>query len=180
MRTSAGGAAPCVQLLRLPAGARAFLAATILRRLSRPLLVLTADSAELEARTGSPLADHLRTCADCRAAVERLRTAHHALRDALGSERSSTPATEAVQVAIQAAERRRAAAWRVLLALPLAGAAVLAGVLVLRRTPELPLSPPVRDAGGVPARFAVSAPPGRNVMVLQQPDTSHVIVVWFF
>src|SRR5512139_2128230 len=45
---SARGARPCVQVLRLPAGARSFLAATILRRLSRPLLVLTADSAEAE------------------------------------------------------------------------------------------------------------------------------------
>ena len=45
---SAHGPPPCVQLLRLPAGARSFLAATILRRLARPLLVLTADSAEAE------------------------------------------------------------------------------------------------------------------------------------
>jgi len=45
---SAAGAPPCVQVLRLPAGARSFLAATLLRRLSRPLLVLTADAAEAE------------------------------------------------------------------------------------------------------------------------------------
>lgn len=143
-------------------------------------LLLTADPAELEGSSGSPLADHLRTCPACRAAAERLLTAHQALRDALGAGRASAAATEAVQIAIQSAERRRRAARRIRLGLPLAAAAVLVGLLVLRRTPEPLLSPPVRDAGGVPARFAVSAPPGRNVMVLQQPDTSHVIVVWFF
>jgi predicted anti-sigma-YlaC factor YlaD len=143
-------------------------------------LLLTADPAELEGRTGSPLADHLRSCPACRAAAERLLTAQRALRDVLGAGQAAGAATAAVRVAVQSAERRRRAARRVLLGLPLAAAAVLAGVLVLRRTPEPPLSPPVRDAGGVPARFAVSAPPGRNVMVLQQPDTSHVIVVWFF
>lgn len=143
-------------------------------------LLLTADPAELEGSTENPLADHLRSCTTCRAAAEQLLTAHRALRDALGAGQSADTAELAVQAAVRSAERRRAAARRVRLGLPLAAAAVLAGVLMLRRTPEPPLSPPVRDAGGVPARFAVSAPPGRNVMVLQQPDTSHVIVVWFF
>jgi hypothetical protein len=143
-------------------------------------LLLTVDPAELEGRTGSPLADHLRTCADCRVAAERLLTAQWALRDVLGSGQSAEAAAEAARVAVQSAEQRRWAARRLRLALPLAAAAVLVGLLVLRRTPAPPLGPPVRDAGGVPARFAVSAPPGRNVMVLQQPDTSHVIVVWFF
>ncbi|MGE5188894.1 MAG: transcription-repair coupling factor [Gemmatimonadota bacterium] len=45
---SAAGPPPCLQLLRLPAGARSFLAAAVLRRLARPLLVLAADSAEAE------------------------------------------------------------------------------------------------------------------------------------
>ncbi len=143
-------------------------------------LLLTADPAELEGSTGSPLADHLRTCPSCRAAAEQLLTAHRALLNVLEAGQSADAANEVVQGAIRSAERRRAAARRAQLGLPLAAAAVLAGVLVLRRTPEPPSSPPVRDAGGVPARFAVSAPPGRNVMVLQQPDTSHVIVVWFF
>ena len=143
-------------------------------------LLLTAAPAELEGSTENPLADHLRTCPACRAAAEQLLSAHRALRDVLGAGQSADAADEVVQAAIRSAERRRAAAWRVRLGLPLAAAAVLVGLLVLRRTPELPLNPPVRDAGGVPAHFAVSAPPGRNVMVLQQPDTSHVIVVWFF
>ena len=143
-------------------------------------LLLTADPAELEGSTGSPLADHLRTCPACRAAAEQLLTAHRALRDVLGAGQSANAGDEVVQAAIRSAERRRAAARRIRLGLPLAAAAVLAGVLVLRRSPEPPSSPPVRDGGGLPARFAVSAPPGRNVMVLQQPDTSHVIVVWFF
>lgn len=143
-------------------------------------LLLTVDPAELEGSTGSPLADHLRTCSACRAAAEQLLTAHVTLRDALGAGQSANAADKVVHAAVRSAERRRAASRRVLLGLPLAAAAVLAGVLVLRRPPEIPLSPPARAARGVPARFAVSAPPGRNVMVLQQPDTSHVIVVWFF
>lgn len=143
-------------------------------------VLLTADPAELEGATGSPLAGHLRACPGCRAAALQLLTAHRVLRDVLGAGQSANAPDEAVPAAIRSAERRRAAARRGRWGLPLAAAAVLAGVLVLRRTPELPLSPPVREAGGVPARFAVSAPPGRSVMVLQQPDTSHVIVVWFF
>jgi predicted anti-sigma-YlaC factor YlaD len=142
--------------------------------------LLTADPAELESRTGSPLSDHLRTCTACRAAAERLLTAQRALHDALGATHSSAAVPDAAQVAIWAAERHRAFVRRVQLGVKLAAAAMLAGVLVMRRIPEPPLAPPARVAGAIPARFAVSAPPGRNVLVLQQPDTSHVIVVWFF
>jgi len=143
-------------------------------------LLLTADLAELEGSTGSPLSDHLRTCPACRAAAEQLLTAHRALRDVLGARQSANAAHEVVHAAIRSAERRRAAARRVRLGLPLAAAAVLAGLLVLRHTPDFPLRPDTRTATAVPARFSVTAPPGRNVLVLQPPDTSNVIVVWFF
>lgn len=143
-------------------------------------LLLTADPAELEGSTGSPLADHLRTCPACRAAAEQLLTAQRALRDVLGAGQSTDATDEVVQAAIRSAKRRRATARRVRLGLPLAAAAVLAGLLVLRHTPEFPLQPNTRNATAVPARFSVTAPPGRNVLVLQPPDTSNVIVVWFF
>lgn len=143
-------------------------------------LLLTADPAELEGSTGSPLADHLLACPACRAAAERLLTAHLALRDVLGAGQSANPPDEVVQATIRSAERRRAAARRVGLGLPLAAAAVLAGLLVLRHTPDFPMPPDTRNATAVPARFSVTAPPGRNVLVLQPPDTSNVIVVWFF
>lgn len=144
-------------------------------------LLLTADPAELDGRTGSPLADHLRTCAACRAAAERLVMAQRAWSEALGGGPGQTSGAEreAAQVALRSAGHRRATARRVRLGLPLA-AAVLAGLLVLHRNPESSFSLPGPDAGPVPARFAVTAPPGRNVLVLQQPDTAHVIVVWFF
>lgn len=143
-------------------------------------LLLTADPPELEGSTGSPLADHLRTCPACRAAAEQLLTAQRALRDVLGAGQSTDAADEVVQAAIRSAERRRATARRVRLGLPLAAAAVLAGLLVLRHTPDFPLQPNTRNATAMPARFSVTAPPGRNVLVLQPPDTSNVIVVWFF
>jgi len=143
-------------------------------------LLLTADPAELEGSSGSPLADHLRSCPPCRAAAEHLLMAQRALTDHLEAGEMSGAAAGAVQLAIRSAQLRRRAARRVRLGLPLAAAAVLAGVLVLRRTPEPPLSPNTRNAAAVPARFSVTAPRGRNVLVMQQPDTSHVIVVWFF
>ena len=144
------------------------------------VLLLTADPAELEASTGSPLADHLRTCPACRAAAEQLLTAQRALREVLRGGQSANAGDEVVQGAIRSAERRRAAARRARLGLPLAAAAVLAGLLVLRHTPDFPVRPDTPDATAVPARFSVTAPPGRNVLVLQPPDTSNVIVVWFF
>ena len=143
-------------------------------------LLLTADPAELEGSTGSPLADHLRTCPSCRAAAEQLLTAQRALREVLRGGQSANAGDEEVQAAIRSAQLRRAAARRVRLGLPLAAAAVLAGLLVLRHTPDFPLRTDIRDATAVPARFSVTAPPGRNVLVLQPPDTSNVIVVWFF
>lgn len=143
-------------------------------------LLLTADPAELEGSTGSPLADHLRTCPACRAAAEQVLTAHRALRDVLGAGQAADAADEVVHAAIRSAQRRRAAARRARLGLPLAAAAVLAGLLVLRHTPDFPLRPDTPNATAVPARFSVTAPPGRNVLVLQPPDTSNVIVVWFF
>lgn len=141
-------------------------------------LLLTADPADLEGSTGSPLADHLRTCPACRAAAEQLLTAQRVLRDVLGAGQSTDAADEVVRAAFRSAEWRRAT--RVRLGLPLAAAAVLAGLLVLRHTPDLPLQPNTRNATAVPARFSVTAPPGRNVLVLQPPDSSNVIVVWFF
>src|SRR5512146_24570 len=143
-------------------------------------LLLTADPAELEGSTGSPLADHLRTCPACRAAAEQLLTAHRALLDVLEAGQSADAADEVVYAAIRSAERRRRAARRVRVGLPLAAAAVLGGLLVLRHTPDFPMPPDTRNATAVPARFSVTAPPGRNVLVLQPPDTSSVIVVWFF
>lgn len=143
-------------------------------------LLLTADPGELEGRTGGPLLDHLRRCSACRAAAERMLAAQRELRQVLEAIPSSRPAAEAARGAIRSAEQRQTVARRVRFGVPLAAAAVLAGVLVLRRTPAPPLTPPVRDATAVRARFSVTAPPGRNILVLQQPDTSHVIVVWFF
>lgn len=143
-------------------------------------LLLTADPAELEGSTGSPLADHLLACPACRAGADHLLTAQRALRDVLGAGQSADATDEVVQGAIRSAERRRRAARRVRLGVPLAAAAILAGLLVTRHTPDFPSRPGSRNATAVPARFSVAAPPGRNVLVLQPPDTSNVIVVWFF
>lgn len=142
--------------------------------------MLTADPAELEGRAAGPLFDHLGACAACRAIAEGLVAAHRELRESLAVEPAARAAAEVARGAIRSAQRRQLVTRRFRRGVPLAAAAILAGLLVLRRSPEAPFSPPARDAGAVPARFAVTAPPGKNVLVLQQPDTSRVIVVWFF
>lgn len=142
-------------------------------------LLLIADPAELEGRTESPLAEHLRTCPACRAAAERLLAAQRGLREVLEAGAASRGGAEAARQALGSAERRRSAARPLRVAVPLAAAAVFAGLWLSRRAPEPALAPPVREAA-LPARFSVTAPAGRSVVVLQPPDTSNVIVVWFF
>jgi hypothetical protein len=145
-------------------------------------LMLTAEVDELEARTDGHLAQHVRGCARCRAAAEHLLATQREIRDALAASQPRRPPAEAARLAVQAWGGRQVATQRLRLVVPLAAAAVLAGLLVWRRAGE-PLRAPPAPAPAPPttsARFSITAPPGRSVAVLQQSDTSSVIVVWFF
>jgi ferric-dicitrate binding protein FerR (iron transport regulator) len=142
-------------------------------------LMLTAEVADLEGRRDGPLAEHLRACARCRTAAARLLAAHREMSDVLAAARPPRLPADAAQLAVRTAERHRVAARRLRRALPVAAAALLAGLLLVPQPPQPPGSTSTEPAP-VPARFSVTAPPGRSVAVLQQSDTSSVIVVWFF
>jgi anti-sigma factor RsiW len=143
-------------------------------------LMLTAEADELEARTAGHLAQHLRGCTRCRAVAEHLLATQREIRDVLATAQPRRPAAEAARLAVQASGERRVASQRLRRIVPLAAAAVLVGLLVLRRAGE-PLPGPSAPTPPTPsARFSVTAPPGRSVAVLRQSDTSSVIVVWFF
>jgi hypothetical protein len=142
-------------------------------------LMLTADPAELAGSTGSDLTLHIATCASCRGRAALLLEAQGELArvlDAPGAQDSPT----AVRSALATARRRRDDARRRRWTLPLAAAAVLAGLMVIRfgsRAPVQPSPPAVPPAAG--HRITVTAPQGRNVAVLQT-DNPNVVIIWFF
>jgi hypothetical protein len=73
--------------------------------------------------------------------------------------------------------RRRTRARLLARAIPLAAAAGLAGLLLVRRGPQV-----VPGATRVPAAIhdvSVTAPPGRSLAVLHT-DNPNIVVIWFF
>jgi anti-sigma factor RsiW len=139
-------------------------------------LMLTVELPELRGSTDTELSQHLAACSRCRSHAELLLAAHRELGQALSAESGTMPAPHAV---VAAAERRRARLRQVRRLAPLAVAAALAGLLVLRRptAPGGPLFVPTPEA--VPRQVTVTAPPGRNVAVLHGISTN-VVVIWFF
>jgi predicted anti-sigma-YlaC factor YlaD len=147
--------------------------------------LLVADLDELEGRTDTPLARHLRVCPSCRAAARRIveDTAILAARLAVDAER---PDADALLAAARAADPRAAvglasAGWRLgpreLSWLGLAAAAGLAAVLL-----RPPPTPPDRSAASDVSAAAlplVEAAPDRDVAVLPTRDPD-ITVVWFF
>src|SRR3989442_5496626 len=90
--------------------------------------LLTADLTDLEGQAGTALSLHVASCAACRRATDLIREAMRAL-DA-GLEQPEVAArVAAVRRALAQAAMRRARARRVRRAVPLAAAAVLAGLL---------------------------------------------------
>jgi len=138
-------------------------------------LMLTAEAMELEGRTDSDLARHVRMCTRCGAAAGRLLEAQRDLGRALDTVRPRLAPSEAVRIAGRVARRRRRL-WRTV---PLAAAAVLLGVLVARRPGVTPRPAPAPGPARPPHGVSVTAPPGRSVVVLQT-DNPNVVVIWFF
>jgi hypothetical protein len=135
-------------------------------------LMLEADLSDLQGLGDSALSHHVRECAGCRAAAQRILETERALQLALAA---AEPHRSAAAAMARAARRRPAPRW-LRRALPLAAAAGLAAVMLLRRQPTLDGVVPRPPA--TPA-LAVTAPPGRNVAVLQT-DNPDVVVYWFF
>lgn len=85
--------------------------------------ILDADPEELSGETSSPLGEHLRTCARCRTLADEVLEGQAALAAVLHAVRPRTDVTPSAR-----RRGRRRWAWG---ALPVAAAAVLAGLLLL-------------------------------------------------
>jgi len=135
--------------------------------------MLEAERTDLSGATESELSLHLRGCARCRRAANRILEAERELWGALAAATPVRGAEEAVGTVRRRAQRRRWV-WRVA---PLAAAAGLAVALLARREQVQqslpPKAPPTR------AGLAVEGPPGRSVAVFQT-DNPDIVVIWFF
>ena len=138
-------------------------------------LLLTADSADLQGRADGELSRHISSCGSCRALAAELVGAMDQLRRNLETPEVSD--IRSVRGALLAAERRRGRARLLGRVVPLAAAAGLAGLLLVRRGPQV-IPGPAR-APHVIHDVSVTAPPGRSLAVLHTPDPN-IVVIWFF
>ena len=139
-------------------------------------LMLEADPADLTPRTDTDFGAHLATCAACRGAAAEILSLERGLATWLAAQAPRTDASVALAGAAATARRRRAVR-RVGGTLALAAAAVLA-VLVVSPNRRL-AGPPLAWQPAEPAeRFSVTAPPGRDLVVLQ-PANPDIVVVWY-
>lgn len=140
-------------------------------------LLLEGDLPALTAGGDTDLGRHLATCARCRSAAEGIRAAEGALAEWL---RARSPGGDAAGAVARAGAEalRRSHARR---SLGAAGAIAAAAAVVLLLLPRTRLPAPGAPAPRAPASargFSVTAPPGRDVMVLHTGDP-RIIVVWF-
>jgi hypothetical protein len=126
---------------------------------------LVADVDELRGAGDSELAEHVRTCAECRAAAQQILAVTAGI------------AARLDQVAIPRRSRWVRSAWPVWMALPIAAA--LSG-LMLTREPGTHTPPPrvgaLEDVKQPVVHPVVNAPPGRNVAVIEAAN--NITVVW--
>lgn len=141
--------------------------------------MMEAEPGELAGEAETELTGHLRRCARCSAVAAGLLEGEAELNRALGSLRPRTNVEEALDRARRARSRvARRSAWPV--ALALAAAAALAGILFLRPTPfeTLPRSDvPVVERWE--ERPFVAPQANRNVLVFETRDRS-AKVIWFY
>jgi hypothetical protein len=140
-------------------------------------LLLEAEIPELLGESDSELARHLRTCAGCRKAADGIREAELGLAAWLSRAAPRTDDSLALTRAAAAA-RRRSVGRRYAAAGGMAAAAALAGLLLLSRRSGGPgevVAPPFASAA--PA-FSVTAPPGREMVVLHTANPK-IVVVWY-
>jgi hypothetical protein len=141
-------------------------------------MMLDADPSELDGTIESELIQHVRTCALCSAAAQRIITAERELRHAL---RNAAPRLAADEAIRRATRRRLAPYRRAWPAIALAAAATLAALLVGRPETTGPSLPPTPPPPPPPAGsgLAVEAPPGRSVAVFRT-DNPDIVVIWFY
>src|SRR5437763_8847427 len=139
--------------------------------------MLEAERTDLSGATESELSLHLRECARCRRAANRILEAERELWGALAAATPVRGAEEAVGTVRRRAQRRRWV-WRVA---PLAAAAGLAVALLARREQVQQSLPPASAPSIRSGRsgLAVEGPPGRSVAVFQT-DNPDIVVIWFF
>jgi predicted anti-sigma-YlaC factor YlaD len=138
--------------------------------------MLEADPSELASGSGSELSRHLDSCAACRAAAAEILSAERGLAAWLAEARPRGDVAEAVARAAATA-RRRPATRRIGVAGSLLAAAAIAVLLLLPRG-ERPVATSVAAALPPAGGFSVTAPPGRDVVVMHTSDPK-IIVVWY-
>jgi anti-sigma factor RsiW len=138
-------------------------------------LMLTAEVTDLQGRGEGGLSRHIGDCGRCRALAAELVGAMDQLRSDL--ETPEAAGGPSVRRAVLGAKRRRARARVLGRLVPLAAAAGLAGLLLVRRGPQVIPSP--ARAPHVIHDVSVTAPPGRSLAVLHTPDPN-IVVIWFF
>lgn len=140
-------------------------------------LLLVANPADLEGRTESELSQHLRSCEACRRAAELVLNGLAELELGLASDPETSALTTARRAMAEARKRRVRSQW-VRRALPLAAAAGLVALLVVRRSPPLPPDtvPPRAPIHDV----TVTAPPGGQSLAVLHTGDPNIVVIWFF
>ncbi len=139
--------------------------------------MLEAEPSELLAGGASELSRHLATCDRCRATAGEILAAERGLAEWLAAARPALEAAAAVARAAAIARRRAAArrvAWR---AAPILAAAAVAALLLVPREHQPPIPAPVAPAAPAPG-FSVTAPPGRDLVVLHTQNPK-IVVVWY-
>ncbi len=141
-------------------------------------LLLEADPTELAGRGDSELAEHVRGCARCGAVAARLLRGQEELATALGELGPRTGVEEALSI-VRARRRKvewRRHAWRVVA--PLAAAAAIAAVVILR-SPTEPLPEEIVRSPAPRIEAVVKVAAAQNVMVFETRDKS-AKVIWFY
>jgi anti-sigma factor RsiW len=138
-------------------------------------LLLTAEIPDLEGRGDGDLSQHLRSCTPCRGLATELLQTMDELRRTL--ETPEPTGIQSVRRAVLDAQRRGTRVQRFRRLVPLAAAAGLAGLLLLRRGPQIvpvavPPAPLIHEV-------SVTAPPGHSLAVLHTDDPN-IVVIWFF
>jgi len=139
-------------------------------------LLLEADIPDLLGESDSELARHLRTCAACRHAADGIRRAELGL--AAWLSRAAPRTEDSLAIAGAAAALRRRAARRRAGAVGGLAAAVLGGLLLLSRRSEPPGAALTAPEARAAASFSVTAPPGREMIVLHTANPK-IVVVWY-
>jgi anti-sigma factor RsiW len=138
--------------------------------------MLEADPAELAAGSASDLSRHLESCAACRATAAEILAAERGLAEWLAAARPRGEDAGAVARAAAVSQRRNQTRreWAVGALLAAAAALVL---LLLPRTPP-PAAPSLAVAPLEAGHFSVTAPPGRDVIVMHTSNPE-IVVVWY-